>query len=181
MERTHRRVTRSFFWYCKQLWCRTWLLPPALLAASGSCLLCKKLGSALTAARLDLVLALPACGSCLVVCLVVSWEMKNGGLWRRVFVEVIYMPVFDYGMLHADHTDVTSVYTVQTVESCSFPECLHCQICALQCSRENWKESLLCVVSRELIFVCVCWKIESAFIDIGCHCSMMLYLRPLES
>lgn len=52
--------------------------------------------------------------------------MKSGGLCRRGFVEVTYrerrcLCLLDYGMLHADHTDITSIYTV-TAERYSFPE-----------------------------------------------------------
>lgn len=92
-----------------------------MLAASGSCLLCKKLGSAFTAAGLDLALALPACGTCSLP----GSVLRNEG-WRRGFVEVTYTErcvcLFDYGMLHADRADMTSIYTVQTVESCNFSE-----------------------------------------------------------
>lgn len=62
------------------------LTPVAVvLAASGSCLLCKKLGSAFTAAGLDLALALSAHGTCSL-----SGRVLRNEEWRRGFEKVTY-------------------------------------------------------------------------------------------
>lgn len=131
---------------------------------------------------LNLVLALLMHGTCNL-----PFSVLRNEEWRPVlssggFVEVIYTKrCLRLVMGCYINTDTTFIYTVQPVERYNFSEWPALpDLCSVELQGELGRICLMCWIAKVRFFVCACGKIESAFIDFGCHCNMVLHVRSSE-
>lgn len=119
----------------------------------------------------------------LAICLAVSkkWRVEACAFIKRfcwsyihremsLFVWFCDITLIQIGLLYTQYRQLKDLTS---------PNGLYCQICAVWSSRENWEESAWCVVSRKSDSF-MYGKTESAFIDVGCHCSTALHFRRSE-